>query len=473
MNMRAIYFAISAMAIFPSSAVRAEKSATEFDQTIRPLLREFCLKCHSTEKQKGDLDLERFTTFEEVKRHANVWQSVEEQLGLGEMPPKEKPQLSPPEKARLTTWVHGVLGQLALERAGDPGPVVLRRLSNAEYTWTVRDLTEIASLDPAREFPVDGAAGEGFSNVGAALVMSPATLTKYLDAAKDIAAHAVLLPDGIRFSEKTTRRDWTDEMLGQIRSFYARYSEAGGAQKVDLQGVVFDTNGGGRLPIEEYLAATLTERDALTNGSKSIETAAREHGLNSKYLGLLWTMLNRNEPSMLLDELRAGWRAAGPSDGAKLTSDIADQQKALWKFSSVGQIGRTGGPKAWMEPVDPVIDRQEIRLKLPPAADGNEIRIRLQAGPAGDGTEHDAVVWEQPRLVAPGRPDLLLRDLRAIAQGFEQRRARVFSSAAKCLAAAAEASAEGGKLNTAELAQKHGVDPEALAAWLGYLGLGS
>ena len=41
---------------------------------------------------------------------------------------------------------------------------------------------------------------------------------KYLDAAKEVARHAVLLPDGIRFSEGTTRRDWTDEILDDIRT---------------------------------------------------------------------------------------------------------------------------------------------------------------------------------------------------------------------------------------------------------------
>ena len=108
----------------------------------------------------------------------------------------------------------------ARSRAGDPGPVVLRRLSNAEYTYTLRDLTGVPSLDPAREFPVDGAAGEGFTNAGNALVMSPTLVTKYLDAAKEVAGHAVLLPDGFRFSPHTTRADWTNDTLARIREFY-------------------------------------------------------------------------------------------------------------------------------------------------------------------------------------------------------------------------------------------------------------
>ena len=75
----------------------------------------------------------------------------------------------------------------ARARAGDPGPVVIRRLNNAEYTFTIRDLTGVSSLDPAKEFPADGAAGEGFMNTGNALAMSPSLVTKYMDAAKNIA----------------------------------------------------------------------------------------------------------------------------------------------------------------------------------------------------------------------------------------------------------------------------------------------
>ena len=104
---------------------------------------------------------------------------------------------------------------------------MLRRLSNAEYTYTLRDLTgvDVARARPA-SFPVDGAAGEGFTNTGNALVMSPALVTKYLDAAKEIAGHAVLLPDGFRFSPHTTRRDWTDDTLAEIRDFYREFTDA-------------------------------------------------------------------------------------------------------------------------------------------------------------------------------------------------------------------------------------------------------
>src|SRR5206468_11400520 len=117
-------------------------------------------------------------------------------------------------------------------------PVVLRRPSNAEYTYTVRDLTGLSDLQPARQFPVDGAAGEGFTNTGQALVMSPALLAKYLDAGKEIAAHAVLLPDSFRFSPSTSRRDATNEILARIRALYRRHADGEGGTRVNLQGIV-------------------------------------------------------------------------------------------------------------------------------------------------------------------------------------------------------------------------------------------
>jgi hypothetical protein len=130
-------------------AVAALASADDFSTQVRPILQESCLDCHSTKKQKGDLDLERFTSLAEVKRDPKVWEEVLEQVASGEMPPKKEKPLSTAAKQTLLNWTHATLEAIALAQAGDPGPVVLRRLSNAEYTYAVRDLTGLASLDPA------------------------------------------------------------------------------------------------------------------------------------------------------------------------------------------------------------------------------------------------------------------------------------------------------------------------------------
>jgi hypothetical protein len=497
-----------------------------FIESIRPVVKEFCLGCHSTEKHKGDLDLERFSSVAEVKRHPKVWQQVIEQLSLGEMPPKEKPQPTPAQREQLVAWANAVLDEVALARAGDPGPVVLRRLSNAEYTYTIRDLTGVESLDPAREFPVDGAAGEGFMNVGNALVMSPSLITKYLDAGKEIASHAMLLPDGIRFSAKNTRRDWTEEILGEIRRFYGSYTMQGGGSAVNLQGIKFDTKDGGVAPLAEYLNALLAQREGRVISS--------QRGLSAKYLKLLRETLEpetslsltpalspgerekrakdsaltrpqRDSSSVVLDSIRAKWREAkNTNDVAAIVRDIEDWQRALWKFNSVGHLGKVGGPKEWLEAFSPVDFQQEVRMKLPTSGTG-ELTLYLVASDAGDGNTNDFVVWKEPRLVMPGGSSLLLRDVRETVDYLTALRTRTFATTAKALAAASEMAGErnqsvphpnplpkgegtaGGDRSDQprargssplqssllqEVAMKHGVETNVLSAWLAYLGIG-
>jgi len=454
-------------------SVPAAQAADTFADAIKPILTTRCATCHSTKEMQGELDLERFKSVEEVKRHPGVWQKVLEQLANDEMPPKDKPQLTAAQKRSLVSWTEKMLEEVALAGAGDPGPVVLRRLSNVEYAYTLRDLTGVAALDPAREFPVDGAAGEGFTNAGAALVMSPSLLTKYLDAAKEVAEHAVLTPDGIRFSTHTTPPDWTEETLRNIRNFHARYAVTGGATSVNLQGIKFDTNAGGRLPVERYVAALVKHRDALRARTTNLVAVARSAELNEKYLTTLWTALEDRRPSPILDGIRQAFDRAKPEDPAEVVRAIESWQRSLWRFASVGHIGKVNGPKAWQEPVAPLAASQELRHKLIAPADGGDVIVYLTTGDAGDGNEHDLAVWDNLRLVGPNRSDLPLRDVRAAIQQLTQKREMIAASAAKCLAAAAEADATSEPIDVAKLAAKHGVESQLLAAWLDYLGIGN
>lgn len=441
-----------------------EVLAGQYTLQVRPLVARFCLECHSTAVKEGELDLERFVKLDDVRPATKTWLKVAEMLDNGEMPPKDAEALSPDDKKLLRGWIRQYLDAEALASAGDPGPVVLRRLSNAEYTYTVRDLTGVP-LSPAREFPGDSAAGEGFTNAGNALVMSPSLLTKYLDAGKEIARHAVLLPDGFRFSPATTRRDWADDILAQIRGRYLRHTDVRGSTSVKLHGLEWESKDAGRLPLEQYLAATLAEREALASGKKTLDALAQERGLNAKYLSGLWNMLRGAEPSQLLDDLRARWRAAPPDGAAALSKDIEQWQTALTRFQSVGHM------KSWMVPVNPVASGQEVRFKIPTPTDDKPVTLYLSVAEAGDGAANDFVIWREPRLVAPGRPDLLLRDVRPLIAEMSARRQNALASTAKALKAADEASRVTGELDRAELARKHDVDLQTLAAWLDYLGI--
>ncbi len=133
-----------------------------FENRIAPILASTCLNCHSTEKAEGELDLERFDSVDKIRQGSTTWLKVIEMLETREMPPRDAKQLSNAELKDLRTWLDDFVAAEADATAGDPGPVVLRRLNNFEYTNTIQELTG-QPLDPAREFPADSAAGEGFT----------------------------------------------------------------------------------------------------------------------------------------------------------------------------------------------------------------------------------------------------------------------------------------------------------------------
>ena len=433
--------------------------------TVKPIIEEFCLTCHSTKKQKGDFDLEFHTGPNGVRNHPKVWQQVLGQLNDHEMPPKDKPQPSAMQREHLLAWVRASLDAVAHERAGDPGPVVLRRLSNTEYTWTIRDLTGITTLDPTREFPVDGAAGEGFTNTGMSLVMSPALVGKFLDAGKDIARHALLVPDGLRWSAGVSRRDGTDELLRAIRAFYARHTIAGEGGTVNLQGITLDRSQGAKLPLEPALRAALAVR-----GGAERAASAAANGVSAKYLDLLIGYLAGSDDHLDAGP-RAAWRSVQAPDLPALGAAIERWQHVLWKFNPVGQVGWPKGPAHWMEPVLPLSAAQEVKVKLPEKSDGADQVLSLVAEDAGAGDQPAVVLWHEPRLVLPGRPPVPLREVGRLVDGLITRRDALVGSITRTLAAVAEAQAASAPFDTTELAGRHGVTTPVLAAWLAWLGI--
>lgn len=387
----------------------------EYTEQVLPLVRRYCLDCHSTKAKEGELDLEQHADWETLRANAVVWQHVRQMLADGEMPPEDSPQPTAKERQLLQSWTDRFLRAQALSEAGDPGPVVLRRLNNAEYTYTITDLTGVP-LDPAREFPVDGAAGEGFTNTGNALSMSPALVQKYLDAGKEIASHAVLLPDGLRFSRYTTRRDWSDEIVQEIRRLYARHTSGNqdvsaldrwAAAAADPKKVTLND---GRVDLGLYFEALSQHRDALIQNPDSAGDIAKRSGLNGKYFLLLAQALTTNEPKgVLLQELQRRWRETAPVDARSVSEWVRGWQDRLWTFNAVGHLGLV---QPWQQAINPVANQVTLRL---PLSGADDVTVHLISRNAGNADTTNAVIWQRPRLEFPNHPPILLKDVRNIA----------------------------------------------------------
>src|SRR5262249_21539980 len=157
-----------------------------------------------------------------------------------------------------------------------------RRLSNAEYDYTIRDLTGV-DIRPTREFPVDPANQAGFDNTGESLTMSPALLKKYLAAARHVADHVVFLPsprgegDTLVFAPHpvVTETDRDKYCVSRIIDFYKRH-------QVDCA---------------DYFqgAWKYRWRAKLNRGDARLSDFAREAKLSPKYLEVLWNALNSDD----------------------------------------------------------------------------------------------------------------------------------------------------------------------------------
>ena len=119
--------------------------ARSYSANIRGLITRHCGECHAKDRTEAEIDLTAFATLEDVRKGVPVWQKVGEMLDSGQMPPKDAKQPSDEARTELRNWARSFLKAEARASAGDPGPVVLRRLNSAEFTYAVRDLTGVLS----------------------------------------------------------------------------------------------------------------------------------------------------------------------------------------------------------------------------------------------------------------------------------------------------------------------------------------
>jgi hypothetical protein len=269
----------------------AESLEAGFRETVRPFLETYCLGCHAGEKPRGDLNLGAYTTARAVAAQLARWQMVREQVEAEIMPPAEaKQHPSAEEREAVVDWIAAVRRFEADRNAGDPGAVPARRLSHAEYDNTIRDLTGV-DLRPTREFPVDPANEAGFDNSAESLAMSPALVKKYLDAARRVAEHLVLTPDGLAFAPHPMLAD-TDRdkyCVHRIIDFYNR-------QRTDYA--------------EYFLAAwRYRHREALGRPDATLDHFAAEAGLSRTYLATIWATLDEPAGEVgPIAALQALWR---------------------------------------------------------------------------------------------------------------------------------------------------------------------
>jgi hypothetical protein len=222
-------------------------AGNSFDDTVRPLLNQYCVRCHGGANPKAGLNLAGFTHEKDALKDPGTWQRVWNVLRKQEMPPR-KPYPTPEERARLTHSLAGLLDRAAREGGREPGHVVLRRLNQVEYNNTVLDLfgayraTRTSGgtpYDPRRGMPErvrivlhrqarervvtlpPDDVGYGFTNIGEVLSLPPFLMEKYLAASRQVVEQ--LYRGSARRARRGRERPKIDPRAG-ARTFIARFS---------------------------------------------------------------------------------------------------------------------------------------------------------------------------------------------------------------------------------------------------------
>ncbi|MCY4076061.1 MAG: DUF1592 domain-containing protein [Acidobacteria bacterium] len=175
---------------------------------VEATLDRYCVACHSERVVEGrgaapsmlvtqlrEIGL-AFDTLDlaDLGGHTDVWERVVRKLESRSMPPVGRPRPDEETYEAVASWLETALDRHAAEAPNPGRRPALHRLSRTEYRNAVRDLLALDDLpkefDVSTLLPADNATS-GFDNLAELLFVSPATLERYLAAARRISRLAL------------------------------------------------------------------------------------------------------------------------------------------------------------------------------------------------------------------------------------------------------------------------------------------
>jgi mono/diheme cytochrome c family protein len=183
-------FAVTA--ILGLSAVGFTQQQSE-QQAAGAMFGQYCAGCHSQQLHTAGIVINA-AGLDQIAQNAEQWEKVVRQLRQGGMPPPGLPRPAPAVYARTATFLESMLDKAAAANPNLGDLPDLHRLTRTEYKNAIRDLLALDNLPKEMDFefllPTDNASS-GFDNLADLLYLSPATMERYLDAARKIARLAV------------------------------------------------------------------------------------------------------------------------------------------------------------------------------------------------------------------------------------------------------------------------------------------
>ena len=152
------------------------------------LMTKHCTECHNAKKNKGDLDLNIFSSDISLYRSYEVIKQSYENVVHGDMPPDED-DISSEDKTHLISYFEKLIHTLESKPLNFKKSALIRRLTPYEYDNTIADITGL-DLNIGDSFPADGGGNQGFTNDAYVMGVSPILMEKYIEAAELISGYS-------------------------------------------------------------------------------------------------------------------------------------------------------------------------------------------------------------------------------------------------------------------------------------------
>src|SRR6185312_9779472 len=97
-------FVYSLALILLCTTLRAAEPPS-YRQGVKPLLTDYCFRCHKAKKAEGGVDLSSFADDAAALARRKLWKRALRRVAAGEMPPEDAKQPTAADREKLTRWL--------------------------------------------------------------------------------------------------------------------------------------------------------------------------------------------------------------------------------------------------------------------------------------------------------------------------------------------------------------------------------
>ena len=270
----------AAVAVVHDRAATLATAAAPDPSAAAAILSEYCVDCHGKGKPKGGVSIARLLdqpTPDGVAAGWEHWLAIADRLETRQMPPEDADAFpTDAQRSEAVAWIRAAFDRYDAQHAGEPGRVTVRRLTSAEYAYAIGDLTGI-DIKVGVDASSDAVGGEGFANFGDVQFVQDASIERYLEAAKQVADHAVIGAGPLDFYADPGKTGLELSALNRIEQLYTTRGfrvvsgEGGRPFGFDRYGKAF------------YTAWYLRHRAALGEPTVTLRTLAAREGITARF----------------------------------------------------------------------------------------------------------------------------------------------------------------------------------------------